>query len=192
MFFFPPHVWGSINSPIMKSLFTHGSFTAQKHVNKFISIYVATVYFRHNRSTCCFPVSVRSPYGAATTGYFMPRQHSPLCFWMKSSLSANVATVRRQTLMPRRWMCFEDKPYEGEDYVLAALVNLQQHLWSKCQRVDLYLGGEEGKVCLFQPYRWALYHSCSQGRIMRPQPHRKHVFFFPPSSSPPPQTGFGG
>lgn len=47
---------------------------------------------------------------------------------MKSSLSANVATVRRQTLMPRRWMCFEDKPHEGEDYVLAALVNLQQHL----------------------------------------------------------------
>lgn len=88
-----------------------------------------------------------------------------------------ILSVRRQTLMPRRWMCFEDKPHEGEDYVLAALVNLQQHLWPKCQRVDSYLGREEGKVCLFQPYRWALYDSCSQGRIMWPQPHRKHFFF---------------
>lgn len=47
---------------------------------------------------------------------------------MKSSLFASVPTVQRQTLMPSRWVCFEDKPHEGEDYVLATLVNLQRPL----------------------------------------------------------------
>lgn len=87
---------------------------------------------------------------------------------MKSSLFARVPTVRRQTLLPSRWKTdrMKEKIMCWPHWLVQSNISDQSVKEWICIRV-------RGVCCL---YRWSLYDSCSQGRVMWPIAHRKHVF----------------